>query len=88
MEELRKGMLAVSRAGHDKNSLYLIIACEGDCVWLCDGRLRTLEHPKRKKIKHLQVNRKIPDEWNSIEESTLRNEEIRSIIRKYSKIFI
>ena len=31
-------------------------------VYLVDGKIRTLDHPKKKRIKHVQVDRHIP-EW-------------------------
>ena len=46
------GELATSKAGHDKDRLYMIVGEEGECVYLCDGRLRGVEHPKKKKKKH------------------------------------
>lgn len=46
---------AYSMAGHDKGSLYYIVAEDADYVSLCDGRLRTLDKPKRKKKKHIQI---------------------------------
>ena len=49
------GELATSKAGHDKDRLYMIVGEEGECVYLCDGRLRGVEHPKKKKKKHLQI---------------------------------
>ena len=49
------GELATSKAGHDKDRLYMIIGEEEECVYLCDGRLRGVEHPKKKKKKHIQV---------------------------------
>ena len=49
------GELATSKAGHDKDRLYMIVGEEGDCVYLCDGRLRSVEHPKKKKKKHIQI---------------------------------
>lgn len=48
------GRFAYSKAGHDKGTLYLIVREEGEYVFLCDGRLRTMEHPKRKSKKHIQ----------------------------------
>ena len=47
--------LATSKAGHDKDRLYMIVGEEGECVYLCDGRLRGVEHPKKKKKKHIQI---------------------------------
>lgn len=49
------GELATSKAGHDKDRLYMIVGEERECVYLCDGRLRGVEHPKKKKKKHIQI---------------------------------
>ena len=49
------GEFATSKAGHDKDRLYMIVGEEEDCVYLCDGRLRGVEHPKKKKKKHIQI---------------------------------
>ena len=49
------GELATSKAGHDKDRLYMIVGEEGEWVYLCDGRLRGVEHPKKKKKKHIQI---------------------------------
>lgn len=49
------GELATSKAGHDKDRLYMIVGEEGECVYLCDGRLRGVDHPKKKKKKHIQI---------------------------------
>lgn len=50
----RIGQLVTSKAGHDKDTLYVVIAQEGDFVYLSDGRLKTPEKPKRKRLKHVQ----------------------------------
>ncbi len=49
------GMFAISRAGHDKDRVYIIIKEEGDFVYLADGKARGLKNPKKKKKKHLQL---------------------------------
>ena len=38
--------LAKSKAGHDKNHVYVIIGTEQDLVYLANGRTKTCEHPK------------------------------------------
>ena len=48
------GQFALSKAGHDKGSLYVIIAQEQDFLFLCDGKTKTPEKPKKKKRKHVQ----------------------------------
>lgn len=42
------GKLALSKAGHDKDKLYLIVKEEQDTVYLADGRKRGLLNPKKK----------------------------------------
>ena len=49
------GKLALSKAGHDKNTLYLIIKEEQDMVYLSDGCGRDLLHPKKTNRKHVQL---------------------------------
>lgn len=45
------GEFATSKAGHDKDRLYMIVGEEEEWVYLCDGRLRGVEHPKKEKEK-------------------------------------
>ncbi len=48
------GQLVTSKAGHDKGSVYVIVAEEGDFVFLSDGRLKLPDKPKKKRRKHIQ----------------------------------
>ena len=48
------GFLASSKAGHDKDKIYVIIKEDSEYVWLADGNLKTVEKPKKKKKKHIQ----------------------------------
>ena len=49
------GMLARSKAGHDKDQVFIIIGIEGEYVFLADGNNRPICRPKKKKIKHIQI---------------------------------
>ena len=49
------GMLAKSKAGHDKGHVYVICKVEEPYVYLADGTNRTLEKLKKKKRKHVQI---------------------------------
>ena len=55
------GMLASSKAGHDKNEVYVIIKEETEYVYLADGKNRTVDKPKKKNKKHVQIIKKFPD---------------------------
>ena len=59
--ELRKGMLAISKAGHDKDSWYVIQKVEGEIIYLVNGENRSMDRPKAKKRKHLQPVNKVSE---------------------------
>ena len=40
--------LALSTAGHDRGTLYLVLEEDGGSVLLADGKLRKLARPKKK----------------------------------------
>ncbi len=54
MSKFKKGMLAKSTAGHDSGNVYIIVETDAHYVYLADGKIRTLDRPKRKKRKHVQ----------------------------------
>lgn len=80
------GRFAFSKAGHDKSQLYVIVAAEGDYVYLCDGNLKTLEKPKKKRTKHIQlVNRSVDGNLQDrlINAETIYDEEIKYALKGY-----
>lgn len=77
------GMFAVSKAGHDKDTIYLIVREEAEYVYLADGKYKTLENPKKKNKKHIQIIKKKSDDMlreKLINEQPVYNEEIRKAI--------
>lgn len=55
MDRYKMGMLARSKAGHDAGKVYVIINVDDAYVYLVDGVIRTLDKPKKKKKKHVQL---------------------------------
>ena len=51
--EIRISDVVVSRAGRDRDQLFYVIGTEGVYTLLANGKDRTLEKPKRKKLKHV-----------------------------------
>ena len=49
------GRFAVSGAGHDEETVYLVVGQEEKFLLLCDGKYKTLAKPKKKSLKHVQV---------------------------------
>ena len=53
--DLQKGDVVYSRAGRDKGRYFLVIdLVDEQYALITDGKLRRLETPKRKKVKHLR----------------------------------
>ena len=79
------GQYVISKAGHDKGTIYLIVAEEGDRVFLADGRSKTVSAPKKKSRKHLQPISTFaePEILRKLQEGIiLYSEEIRRAIRQ------
>ena len=82
------GMFAVSKAGHDKGRMYIIMKEEVEYVYLADGKTRTIENPKKKKKKHIQpvktgIDDALAEKIRS--EQTIYNEEIKFAIKIRAK---
>lgn len=82
------GMLAFSKAGHDKDTIYVIVKEDADFVYLADGRLKPIEYPKKKNKRHIQIVKKGMDKnitERLLQGSTVRNEEIKKLIKDFEK---
>ena len=82
METAMTGMLAVSKAGHDKRKLYVIAGEDSEYVYLADGRKRTAAAPKKKNKKHIQIIRRMKMEKPNDDYSDL---EIKRTIKMYQE---
>lgn len=50
------GKVVISKAGRDTGNYYIVIEqIDDNYVLLADGRLKTIEKPKKKKLKHLKM---------------------------------
>lgn len=78
--------MARSLKGHDKTEVYVVIREEGDSVFLANGENRTVSSPKRKKLKHVQLIRKIPQEVSAVsdKENDFSDLWIKRVIRIYT----
>ncbi len=83
MTECRKGMFAISLAGHDKGSIYIVVACDEKFAYLSDGKIRRVDYPKKKRMKHLQLDSRTDElvERELLENGMLCNETIKKAIK-------
>ena len=51
--EIAKSNIVRSDAGRDKGKIFAVLAVEGEFLLLADGKSRKVEHPKRKKRRHV-----------------------------------
>ena len=54
MEEISISDIIVSTAGRDQGKLFYVIGTDGVYALIANGKDRKLEHPKRKKLKHVR----------------------------------
>ncbi|HKM00211.1 MAG TPA: hypothetical protein VJZ06_09910 [Mobilitalea sp.] len=82
MEDFVTGEFVASRAGHDRGKYYVIFSTDSEYVYLVDGRIRTLDSPKKKKKKHaIRLDHSDPVLADKIVNMTARNEEIKRAIK-------
>lgn len=76
------GQLVVSLAGRDKGCICAIVG-DGDeegFVLIADGRVRKVEKPKKKKLKHLKPIDWLPAEQTCLSKEKLTNRFIREAV--------
>lgn len=77
--EIKIGSVVRSVAGHDKGDWFLVVATEEGYAYVSDGKLRKVEKPKKKKLKHLQGTHFVSEEDFS------ENYKVRNILAEYLK---
>ena len=75
--------LAVARAGHDRDQVYVVIGQEQDRILVADGKIRTLERPKAKNPKHLQLIIHLPEALLQQMQAIENDADVRRILKQY-----
>lgn len=66
------GRIVFSKAGRDKNRLMVVVSADDKFLYLCDGKERPLEKPKRKNVKHAAFTNTFLDENSYKTDKALR----------------
>ena len=53
------GQIVCSRSGRDKGYFMVVVSEDDRYIYVCDGKERPLERPKRKNAKHLSLTNTI-----------------------------
>ena len=83
---IRAEMLAVSKAGHDRGRVYVIVGEEEDFLLAADGKLKSLLAPKRKNKKHLQKIVHVPEEIRGMMDQIREDADLRRILKRYRQL--
>ncbi len=84
--EKAAAQMVVSTAGRDCGEYFIIVGVEDENhLWLADGRVRPIERPKKKKLRHVKILDCISDELNGklIRGETVLNAELRKAIANH-----
>lgn len=72
-----KGSIVKATAGRDKDSFFVVLSTDSEFALIADGKRRRVEHPKRKKVKHLEATKTV------IEGSYETNPQIRKVLNNF-----
>lgn len=78
--DLCKGLVVKAKAGRDKDDFFVVLNFDEKYAYICNGRRRTLEKPKKKNIKHLALTNTVL----SIDE-LISNKRVKSALSKFVK---
>ena len=70
--EFCKGELVICNAGREKDRLMCVTEFDGKYVYVCDGKERLLNNPKRKNPKHIVKTNKLISEDLFLTDRALR----------------
>ena len=73
--DTRVGCVCISTAGHDKGDHLAVIAgIDRDHVYIADGKARKLIAPKKKKMRHLSIITRLPEQTSDVLKSGVYND--------------
>ena len=79
------GAVVVSKMGRDEGRSFVVVEREdGDFVKISDGRLRKMDHLKRKRVKHLRTTGIVIEEVQKRlgEGAAIEDHEVRSWLKR------
>lgn len=82
---MQVGDVVISISGHDMGEWYIVKNVENNYIYLIDGRIRNINNPKKKQIKHVV---KTNQTANQVAQKILANQYLQDAeVRKTLKFF-
>ncbi|MDW5298636.1 MAG: KOW domain-containing RNA-binding protein [Sedimentibacter sp.] len=86
--DLKIGQIVKSKAGRDKGRIFIVCqVLDEQHVLICDGDLRKLSFPKKKKVKHLVIYNTVLTEFADVLQcnKNLDDAFIRKVLKPYNE---
>lgn len=86
---MKPGQWVTSTAGRDRGRHYIVSAVDGgQFLWVVDGKVRKLAHPKRKNLRHVWVHDAVDSQLASRFEKGERvtDDEIRAAVAELAGV--
>lgn len=83
--EVKVGSVVISNSGHDKGETFIITSINENYAYICNGTSRSLEKPKKKKLKHLNPTKEVCEQYLKLSESKhlINNSQIKKLLKLY-----
>ncbi len=80
---MKRGTIVKSLAGHDKGTHFIVLWSDNEYAIIADGKRKTIEKPKKKKLKHLKEIGVTADlsAYNPLYDAHIKKE-LRSLLNK------
>lgn len=76
---ITQGSIVRSKAGRDKDKFLVVAFLDGKYAYVCDGKERPIERPKKKNLLHLSpTSRSIPVE------EIKTNRELKTLLKEFN----
>lgn len=75
---MERGQIVCAKAGRDKNGFFVVVNMDSAFCYLCNGKDRPIDRPKRKNTKHVQCTN-----FRLDEEKLSSNRSIKQALREF-----
>lgn len=75
--DFMQGQIVKAKAGRDKGNYFVVVKVEEKYVYICDGKSRPVDRPKKKKLIHLEPTKTI------VGEKMDTNRNVKKILREF-----
>ena len=83
--EICEGRVVFSKKGRDKGYPFVVLLwLDSNFALICDGKIRKVDHPKRKRLKHLSATPHMAEELITLYKTgRLKDSDVRKTLRPF-----